>query len=127
MLYDSQGRGRELNQHSDQGILVDGLTHAGAAKMFNQAKYFVCYDEYTMYASYAALCGCTPVVVPRKGVKKEEWRPEYEQRYGVAYGWDDVTWAEQTRDLLKKRVEHSLRKNEESVKNFIEIVEERAR
>ena len=57
-----------------------------------------------MYSRYAALCGCIPIVVPIEGVSKQEWHPEKELRYGIAYGSGDVEWALQTREEPRARL-----------------------
>jgi len=43
-----------------------------------------------MFGLSAAMCGCTPVVIPDPGLTREQWTPEGGDRYGVAYGVDDV-------------------------------------
>jgi hypothetical protein len=67
------------------------------------------------------MCGCIPVVIPEPGVTKEMWHPKPENRYGIAYGWNDITWAVQTRQKLMQQLEESEREAQKSVKNFVEI------
>ena len=41
--------------------------------IFNQCKYFYCYDPNSMYVIYAALCGCIPIIYPLEGVSKTDY------------------------------------------------------
>lgn len=119
-----KGEGRVLDHHGSEAINVDGLSHRELAKVFNDCKYFVSYDPYTMYSRYAAMCGCIPVVVPREGISKEQWRPEVENRLGIAYGWDDISWAVETREDLMRLLDATERHNIESVRKFVQITSE---
>lgn len=120
-----KGKNRLLHYHDEKALKVDGISHKELAKIFNQYKYFICYDPYTMYCRYAAMCGCIPVVVPEGGVTKEEWRPEIYNRYGIAYGWDDVPWALETRSQLMDFLSESEQRNKDMVRNFVATVEKR--
>lgn len=119
-----KGKGRLLNQHEENAQQIDGMSHRQIASVFNHCKYFVSYDAYTMYSVYAAMCGCIPVVVPVQGVSKNEWHSREENRYGLAYGWDDVDWAVSTRANLYKHLSEIEIRSMESVTNFVSICEE---
>lgn len=116
-----KGRGRCLDKHEADSIKIDELSHSEIAEIFNRCKYFVSYDPYTMYSRYAAMCGCIPIVVPEAGVTKEQWRPVEENRLGIAYGWDDIQWAIDTRDDLIKVMHETSEQSKKSVKSFIEV------
>jgi len=118
-----KGRNRVLDYHDIGSTKVDGLSHQQLAKIFNECKYFVCYDLYTMYCRYAAMCGCVPIVVPQEGLSKEEWRPEVENRYGIAYGWGDISWAVETRSKLLESLDLAEKRGVDSVDRFLTIVE----
>jgi hypothetical protein len=79
----------------------------------------VSYDPYTMYSSFAAMCGCLSVVVPEEGVLKDDWYPDPEDRYGMAYGFDDLANAEQTRHLVLPRLKAQEQSANESVRAFV--------
>lgn len=100
-------------------LVVDDLSHCELADIFNQFKYCVSYDMHTLYTSYAALCGCIPVIVPIAGLSKEEWQPLEELRYGLAYGFDDIEFALNTRHLLIEKVKKTEIENFENIYNFI--------
>ncbi|MFS0774378.1 hypothetical protein [Sphingomonas sp. 1P08PE] len=101
-------------------ILIDPLSHRQKAEAFNRTKYFYTYDPYTLYARYAALCGCIPIVVPRSGMTREQWVPYEEERYGLAYGEEDIGWAVDTRDLLLRQITLELDMEAAMVRSFIE-------
>lgn len=83
--------------HSKECLRVDGLKHAAMASVFNNCKYFYSYDLYTFYTSYAAICGCIPIVVPESGISEVQWQPNVSSRYGIAYGIEKIKWATDTR------------------------------
>ncbi len=118
-----KGRNRALDYHDASAREVDGLTHAELAKVFNECKYFICYDLYTMYCRYASMCGCIPIVVPQEGLSREEWRPEVENRYGIAYGWEDSQWAIETRSKVLENLAESENQGVDSINRFVDIVE----
>lgn len=122
------GKGKRigLDKIPDDGsVLIDGLSHEEKANVFNRTKFFYSHDPYTMHCFYAAICGCIPIVIPVPGVGKEEWRQNIEDRYGVAYGEDDIHWAVRTRHLLIKRVYDEQKAENEMIQNFLRIVSER--
>lgn len=118
-----KGQNRELDYHEPDSKIVDGLSHRELAKVFSKYKYFICYDLYTMYCRYAAMCGCIPIVVPEEGLSKEEWRPEVANRFGIAYGWDDIPWALETSGNLLDFLAEVDRDNVNSLNKFVSIVE----
>ena len=95
-----KGKDRAVNCNFSNGIIVDEKSHKEIAEIFNRVEYCISYDTDTMYSFYAVLCGCKSVVVPLEGLSKEEWQPQKEYRYGIAYGIDDLEEAENTKDLL---------------------------
>ncbi|PFG07914.1 hypothetical protein [Marinobacter sp. LV10MA510-1] len=119
-----KGKNRKLNYHDCDAEKVDGLSHKELAIFFNSTKYFICYDLYTMYCRYAVMCGCIPIVVPQEGLSKYDWRPEVDLTYGVAYGWEDLKWALDTRKKLLDSLITMDSAGVESVKNFLVITRE---
>ena len=114
-----KGRGRRIVHDLQDSVLVDDLSHTELAAVFNRVKMCVSYDPYTMYSSFAAMCGCLSVVVPEEGVLKEDWYPDPEDRYGMAYGFDELAHAEQTRHLVLPRLKAQERSANESVRSFV--------
>jgi hypothetical protein len=103
----------------DHAIPLDGKSHAEIAEVFNKTKVFYCHDLYTMYAYYAALCGCIPVVIPQPGLSAEEWRAGFELKNGVAYGEEEMDWAQATRGQLIADVIASKAQETETVVQFL--------
>jgi len=119
-----KGYKREIVHNKADSVLVDGLSHEETADVFNQSEFCISYDTYTMYLVYAAMCGCIPVVIPEEGVTKEQWQPNEENRYGIAYGFDDINYAIETRPLLLQHIEKQERESNQSVIHFIEKCKE---
>jgi hypothetical protein len=117
-----KGAGRPIIHDTTDSLLVDGLPHEELAEVFRRKVYFISYDPYTMYSRLAAMCGCIPVVVPLPGVAKEQWRPEPELRLGIAYGFDDVDWAVQSRALLLRWIADEKRLQQKHVSEFVSRV-----
>lgn len=114
-----KGRGRLLVHDVENSILIDGMSHEEVANVFRRVKRFISYDLYTAYSVFAALCGCDSIVVPEDGRTKEEWFRLPEDRYGIAYGFDDIDHMRDTRHLLIEKVKRDHLKNEERVAEFI--------
>lgn len=92
--------------HPNTAIKLDGLSHNQIAKIFKKAKYFYCYDEYTMYTRFAAMCGCIPIVVPDNQFKKKsDWNISKFMTYGIAYGLDEINNAIEENATLDKLIE----------------------
>lgn len=119
-----KGRCRDDLPSLDDRWVVDGLSHKEMARAFNECAICYIYDPYTLYGTYAALCGCIPVIVPLAGVTKEQWLPEEYLRYGLAYGEDDIPYALATRGLLIARLDRDDEANLETAKMFVEKVRE---
>jgi hypothetical protein len=115
-----KGLGREIVHDLADSVLVDDLSHAQLAEVFNRVTTCISYDAYTMYSMFAALCGCDSVVVPEEGATKEQWYPDPADRYGLAYGFDDIDSARSTRHLLLPRLKSQESLANESVLRFVE-------
>lgn len=111
-----------------EAIQVDGMSHEKMNEVFNRCDIFYSYDEATMYSQFAAICGCTSVVVPGMFSSREEWAASHPNgKYGIAYGNSpaELDHARKTQPLLledmRKKEEESL----ETVKNFIRLTKQR--
>jgi hypothetical protein len=108
-----------LDQHPADAVPIDELDHEAQAEVFNQVAYCYCYDLYTYYAVYAAVCGCIPVIVPQPGLSEEEWHPEEASRLGLAYGSEKIAWAESTREELLRHLKEKRVSDDESIRQFV--------
>ncbi len=107
-------------------IPIDGLSHAEIAEIFNRCETFYSYDEATFYSQYAAICGCTSVVVPGLYSTREGWVKNHAPgRYGIAYGLDDLDHARATQHLAISSLQEQEAAGLETVRNFIRLTQER--
>ena len=107
-------------------IQVDGKSHAELNEIFNRCHTFYSYDEATMYSQYAAICGCTSIVIPQLYETRAEWVEGHElARYGVAYGLDDVAHARATRDKVLDLLNAEEAKGRASVEAFVKLTKAR--
>ena len=89
------------------------------ANLFNKTERFYCYDNYTFLYTQAAMCGCTSIVVPDPNVDKEQWlNGSPFNKYGVAYGEDDIPRALETLPLLFQEIEKAKLEMVEQVITF---------
>lgn len=74
--------------------------------IFNSCKRFYSYDYETYLSQLAALCGCESIIVPYKDIKKEDLIEKLPAlKYGVAYGLEDLEYANSTRPLLREYIQ----------------------
>lgn len=114
-----KGHNRKIEHDLQDSILTDGMSHEQMAEVFNKVKFCISYDAYTMYSMYAAMCGCVSIVVPEVGVSKEQWYPDERDRYGMAYGFDDIEHASRTQHLVLPRLKQQEHEANASVKTFL--------
>lgn len=96
-----KGKDKKIAHDLTDSILIDDLNHNSISDIFNKCTTFISYDLYTMYSQYAAICGCTSVVIPDKSMTKEEWMESHASNiYGIAYGFEDIEHAKKTKKLV---------------------------
>jgi len=82
--------------------------------LFNKYKYFITYDPLTFLSVIAALCGCISIVYKVKGLSKQDWIKTtvakefldyrgYNNLFGIAYGLEDIPFAESTLHLAPQQ------------------------
>ena len=75
--------------------------------MFNSCKRFYSYDYETYLNQLASLCGCESIIVPYKNIKKEDLIEKLPAlKYGVAYGLENLEYANSTRHLLREHLQN---------------------
>lgn len=116
-----KGRERRLNAHPSDAICIDGKSHEEISYLFNISEQLYSYDAHTAYLSYAVICGCVPIVVPTEGLTKEECYPDPEDRYGVAYGEEEVSVALRTRSLRLDVIAREHSDAEEDLNGLIKL------
>jgi hypothetical protein len=114
-----KGNGKQLQHDLNNSILIDGKSHAEVADIFKRVKTFYSYDTTTTYSHFAVLCGCDSVVIPDPGVSEIEWREDPKDRYGIAYGLDNIESARMTAHLVKPMLMEYQKNSVKSVLSFI--------
>ena len=115
-----------LQQHPGDSFCIDDFDEKGGnvylKEMFNNYETFICYDDRTFIPVQAALCGCNSIVVPIEGGRTiEQWREfiNVGHAYGIAYGFDQVDWAKETRHLLRDELIKLGNSNIEDIRKMI--------
>lgn len=115
-----KGKGRKIVHELNNSICIDGLSHAETAVVFKKVETFISYDVATFYSQYAVMCGANSVVVPQPIFTTEQWR-EMPGKCGIAYGFEELSWAADTKHLLKK---YYLEKNTENIKQCSDFIQD---
>jgi hypothetical protein len=119
---------------SDSTCIPYEVSHNMLINVFNKHKYFYCYDPYTFLAIIAALCGCIPIVIPLEGVSKYDWlkslyvgpymeAKELTNIAGIAYGIDDISYAESTINNVRNQQDDMIRFGVDTVRVMLADLE----
>lgn len=116
-----KGAHKVLNKHKNEAINLDhNPADEHLANVFNKCEYFICYDSMCFHNHQAALCGCIPIIVPDDGVSKEEFINKSSiNKYGIAYGFDDIEYAKNTQHLMKEYLIEMENESKEQIKTLI--------
>lgn len=114
---------KTFDQHPSDSIKIDGKSHKEVAKIFNESHTFYSYDPNSGYSKYAALCGCDSIVIPRPNLDFKDWRKDARDRFGIAYGLEDLPRARETLSLAQKTAREQDTINLQNVKKFISLCE----
>jgi hypothetical protein len=116
-----KGRNKILDKHKPDSINIDNyISDEYLVDLFNQKEYFVSYDSMTFHLQQAALCGCIPIIIPDEGVSREEYMERSViNKFGIAYGSDDIERARETAPQLKDYLLSLEEESIELVKNYI--------
>ncbi|WP_432455407.1 hypothetical protein ACRRS0_08105 [Agarivorans sp. QJM3NY_29] len=114
-----KGANKAMMHDLNDSILIDNKSNAEIAAIFKSVKSFISYDTLTAYSVFAVLCGCQSIIIPDQGVSEEQWYPKAEDRYGLAYGFNNIHKAEETAHLVLPRVLNEERGVEKLVSQFL--------
>lgn len=108
----------------------------------NEYKYFLTYDQKSFYTLAAGLCGTQSIILNpgpsyefadnaysfseeyKKILTPTEYRLNNKiQMFGVAYGWDDISWAEKTIDFVPNYLKELEVVDNKTVNNFVNFWE----
>ena len=94
-------------------------------QVFNKCEYCISYDTQTAYSRIAAICGCVSIVVPEKGKNWMDYCDSVEEKYGVAYGFneEEIEWAKKTADRTLQSLVQLNSECEKNTEDFIKICE----
>jgi hypothetical protein len=89
---------------------------------FNKYEYLLTFDDKSYYTSVAGLCGTKSVILnPNKEITPIEYRLKNPiQMCGVAYGFDDIKWANDTIGLVRENLLQLEQRDKQTILNFIE-------
>lgn len=98
-------KGINTYQHPNNAVCIDNFKNdKELISIFNNTSIFISYDVTTFLSVQAALSGCISIVVP-SNISKEEWISNHPYNaYGIAYGFDDLNRAMETRNLLYPKI-----------------------
>ncbi len=118
-----KGAHREIRHDLRDSVLIDSLDHHEIAAIFRRVKTFISYDLYTTYSVLAVRCGAESIVVPDPQLSEEQWFPREEDRWGVAYGFEQVPRARETAERQRQRLEQLEEDSLRSVTSFAAYAE----
>lgn len=93
---------------------------------FNKYEYFLTFDDKTYLTTAAALCGCKVIILNtgQKNFTPLEYKLQTPTNmFGVAYGLDDLKWAEDTIHLVRDHIIEMEKIDKKTVNNFINFWE----
>lgn len=122
-----KGREKAIAHDLTDSVRLDGKSHDEIAAAFRRAEVFYCYDEMTLYAQYAVLCGCPTVVVPGPFFDRHAAyvaaRPM--ARYGVSYGTGHLDHARATMHLVRGLLAARVAESRATVESFVALTRSR--
>jgi hypothetical protein len=94
---------------------------------FNKYEYLLTFDDKSYYTSAAGLCGTKSIILNQnKTITPIEYRLQNPiQMCGVAYGFNDIKWANSTIGLVKENLLQLEQRDKNTILNFIEYWEKK--
>ena len=117
------GKRADLPKNFD-GHIIDGKPHKEIAQIFNECEYCICYDPATMYADYARMCGCIPVIMPDNSANAI---PVLTKAPWIAYGnsTEEILRSRNSKNILIEHLQSLEKDNDQQVLNFVDICRKR--
>lgn len=92
------------------------------ADVFNEYEYFITFDDKTFLTTAAAMCGCIPIILKNNDLNPIEYRLNNPiQAMGVAYGIDDLKWAESTIGFVRNYIDYLETSDNKTIDNFVDF------
>lgn len=88
---------------------------------FNECEYLLTYDQKSFFPLAAGMCGTKTIILnPDNSLTPTEYRIQNPiQMFGVAYGWDDISWAEKTIEFVPNYIKELEKIDNKTVDSFI--------
>lgn len=90
------------------------------AKLFNKTKLFYSYDVYTFVSMQAVMCGTDSIVVPMRGLSKEEYYNGSQLHRYIAYGKEELDRAKLVRNELENHLDEIESDSIQNIHTFVE-------
>jgi hypothetical protein len=104
--------------------------HTDLVNIFNETKYFFCYDPVSFLPVIALLCGCIVIQHPIPGYTESEWinsgsyfggaGGNYSRIPGIAYGEENLGWAIATMPYVEQFIREWLKVTDTTVDSFVD-------
>jgi hypothetical protein len=92
--------------------------------VLRNVEYFYCYDNACFWVVIAAICGCTPIVVPDSQMTADEWYEKFpHKKCGVAYGVENIEHALSTKHAVQDNLQTFYNKQQDTVRRLVTICE----
>lgn len=90
---------------------------------FNKYEYFLTFDEKTYLTTAAALCGCKSIIIKQEDkLTPTEYRIQNPTNmFGVAYGIEDIKWAEDTIHLVRDHIIELEKIDNKTIDKFVDF------
>jgi hypothetical protein len=89
------------------------------ADVFNKHEIFFTYNQQTFISVLAALCGCVSVIIPHSDYGKEKVMKFPQNKFGIAYGFDDIQHSKDTMHLVEPHIKSIQQEHINQTKQFI--------
>lgn len=94
--------------------------------VLNDYEYLVTFEDKTYLTAIAGLCGVKSIVLSKKYSTPIEYRLKNPiQMFGVAYGFDDIGWANKTVHLVRENLMELEKKDLKTVDDFVNFWEKK--
>ncbi len=111
---------RLINLDRTGGFIAGEPDHNYNKEVLQNTKYFWTLDTNTFFCLAAAMCGATSIVIPDQ-IPKEVWYSSRMFRYGVSYGYDDISHAIKTQPLIANHLYNLEKESQNEIDKFIEF------
>lgn len=96
------------------------------AEKLNEYEFLLTYDDKSFYSLAAGMCGTKTIILSKDYESPINYKLKTPfNLFGVAYGWEDIEWAEKTINLVPMLVEHLKEDDQQTIDNFVNFWEEK--